>query len=116
MSEQEILLLTQSDPLKLQTENTKHGWSKRDILLIELARELNDDIAVSDFNWDVLSEFFNPKQLLDAMAAVAQYRMLAMMLYGLKIPVDIRWIVMFRSSRSPTDCHRSSVPTKYCPP
>lgn len=64
------------------------GWSGADAVLIKATDELFADQFVSDATWAELSRWFEPRQCVDVVLAVAQYQGVSMILNTLGVQLD----------------------------
>jgi alkylhydroperoxidase family enzyme len=64
------------------------GWSVADAALLRAADELHERSAIDDATWTVLAERLTPEQLLDLVATVGNYHLVAMFLNTLRVPLD----------------------------
>jgi len=64
------------------------AWTSADTVLLTAADELHHHSAVSDETWAVLADSYSPEQLLDMVATVGNYHLVAMFLNSLKVPLD----------------------------
>jgi alkylhydroperoxidase family enzyme len=64
------------------------GWNSFDATLLRAADELHRDTVITEATWSSLAEQYDDKQLMDMIVTVGQYRMLAMLLNSLQVPLD----------------------------
>jgi alkylhydroperoxidase family enzyme len=64
------------------------GWTPADAALLRAADELHVDAAIGDDTWASLSTRFTAEQLLDVVATVGNYHLVAMILNTLRVPLD----------------------------
>jgi alkylhydroperoxidase family enzyme len=64
------------------------GWSVDDADLLRAADELHTASAVSEATWLALSRRFDVEQLLDIVATIGNYHLVAMLLNTLRVPLD----------------------------
>jgi hypothetical protein len=57
-------------------------------LLLRAADELHESYGLSDATWAALAERNSPEQMLDTVATVGQYHLVAMFLNTLRVPLD----------------------------
>jgi uncharacterized peroxidase-related enzyme len=57
-------------------------------LLIQVCVELSTENTITSATWAALKQQYNDQQILDLIATVGQYRMLAMMLNSIGVPMD----------------------------
>jgi hypothetical protein len=55
-------------------------WSEFEAVLIRAADDLYNDAIISDATWDILSQHYNEKQLMDVVFTVGQYNMVSWVL------------------------------------
>ncbi|MEY4371238.1 MAG: hypothetical protein RL219_7 [Actinomycetota bacterium] len=67
---------------------THPGWSDFDALLLRAADELHTDSRLSDSTWAALSARYRAEQMLDTIAVVGNYHLVAMFLNSLLVPLD----------------------------
>jgi len=63
----------------------RHGWSKRDALLIRLSDELNDTATVSDDLWDELRRHWSDPQLIELLVLAGWYRTISYVINAAQI-------------------------------
>jgi len=63
-------------------------WSPIDKLLLTAADELHNEYAVSDATWRNLGQHYSNEQILDLIATVGNYHLVAMFLNSTKVPID----------------------------
>ena len=68
---------------------TSAVWSKKDKLLLTSADELHNDYCLSDSTWAALSVQYSHQQILDLIATVGNYHLVAMFLNSTKVPLDV---------------------------
>ena len=64
-------------------------WSPIDKLLLTAADELHNEFALSDATWRALTEHYSNEQILDLIATVGNYHLVAMYLNSTTVPIDI---------------------------
>ena len=64
------------------------GWAPFDAVLLRAADELHEQSALSDASWAALASRYSTEQLLDVVAAVGNYHLVAMFLNTLRVPLD----------------------------
>lgn len=74
-------------------------------LLIQACIELNTENTVTTTTWAALKQQYNDQQILDLIATVGQYRMLAMMLNSIGVPIDPELPTLDWPNQA-TDAHR----------
>ena len=63
-------------------------WSPIDKLLLTAADELHNEYAISDATWRNLGKHYSNEQILDLIATVGNYHLVAMFLNSTKVPID----------------------------
>ena len=63
-------------------------WAAHDATLLRAADELHETATVSSATWDALATVYSPAQLLDVIATVGNYHVVAMFLNSLRVPLD----------------------------
>ena len=63
-------------------------WSPIDKLLLTAADELHNEYALSDATWRDLGKHCSNEQVLDLIATVGNYHLVAMFLNSTKVPID----------------------------
>ncbi len=63
-------------------------WSPIDKLLLTAADELHNEYALSDATWRNLGKHYLNEQVLDLIATVGNYHLVAMFLNSTKVPID----------------------------
>lgn len=66
----------------------KPFWSTSDNLLLRAADELHRDQTVSDATWTELAQIYSTEQILDIIATVGNYHLVAMFLKSARVPLD----------------------------
>lgn len=64
------------------------SWIATDAVLLTAADELHVESALSDETWAALAARYSPQQLLDIVATVGNYHVVAMFLNSLRVPLD----------------------------
>jgi methylated-DNA-[protein]-cysteine S-methyltransferase len=64
------------------------NWSQFDKLLLTAADELHNEYALSDATWRNLGKHYSNEQILDLIATVGNYHLVAMFLNSTKVPID----------------------------
>jgi 4-carboxymuconolactone decarboxylase len=64
------------------------GWSPGDRVLLTAADELNAHSSLSDATWDALTERYSTEQVLDLIATVGNYHLVAMFLNATRVALD----------------------------
>lgn len=65
-------------------------WSELDFALISAADELHADAFISEDTWEILSRYYDKKQLMDVVFTVGQYNMVSMALNTFGVQLDSR--------------------------
>ena len=73
---------TKGDP------SSDDAWSGHDVLLLRAADELHTSSSLSDEVWAGLSATYDTAQMLDAIAAVGNYHLVAMFLNATRVALD----------------------------
>jgi 4-carboxymuconolactone decarboxylase len=63
-------------------------WSPFDRLLVNAADELHEQSALSDATWAALQESYTVEQMLDLVATVGNYHLVAMFLNTIRVQLD----------------------------
>lgn len=64
------------------------GWSDHDRLLLTASDELHTDSSLSDQSWAALGERYSTEQVLDLVATVGNYHLVAMFLNTCRVELD----------------------------
>lgn len=64
------------------------GWDESDRLLLEAADELHHHSSLSDRTWSALAARYDTEQILDLIATVGNYHMVAMFLNSARVRLD----------------------------
>ncbi len=64
------------------------GWDQSDGALLRAVDELLTDAFISDATWQMLSERFDTRQLIDIVFTVGQYHLIAMAMNTLGVQLD----------------------------
>ena len=64
------------------------GWSPHEAALLRAADELHDDARIGDATWSTLRGELSDEQLIDAIAAVGNYHLVAFLLNSLGVELD----------------------------
>ena len=64
------------------------SWSAEDRVLLRAADELHDGQSLSDTTWDDLARTYTTEQILDVIATVGNYHLVAMFLNSARVPLD----------------------------
>jgi alkylhydroperoxidase family enzyme len=67
---------------------TAGGWDARDKSLLDAADELHSTSSMSDATWEALSAEYSVEQLLDVVATVGNYHLVAMFLNTTRVALD----------------------------
>lgn len=90
---QHVLIALECNVSEAEIEAVKAGpshssWSEWDALLLRAADELHEQFGLSDATWAALAAKNSPEQMLDTVATVGQYHLVAMFLNSLRVPLD----------------------------
>ena len=90
---QHVLIALECGISPAEIEAVKRGaddpsWSAGDALLLRAADELHEASGLSDATWAALSAGYRPEQVLDLVAVVGNYHLVAMFLNTLRVPLD----------------------------
>lgn len=90
---QHVLIALECGVSAEEIEAVKQGashpsWSAWDSLLLRAADELHTRFGLSDGTWAALSERYSTEQMLDTVATVGQYHLVAMLLNSMQVPLD----------------------------
>ena len=64
------------------------SWNQSDVALLRAVDELLGDAFIGDATWQMLSERFDTRQLIDIIFTVGQYHLLAMAMNTLGVQLD----------------------------
>jgi 4-carboxymuconolactone decarboxylase len=73
---------------RVKTGPAADGWSDPDRLLLTAADELHTDSSLSDESWAALSDRYSTEQVLDLVATVGNYHLVAMFLNSCRVELD----------------------------
>jgi alkylhydroperoxidase family enzyme len=90
---QHVLIALEAGISQDEIEAVKVGsshptWSSFDSTLLKAADELHEHSTLTDATWDALAARYSTEQLLDAVAAVGAYHLVAMFLNSLRVELD----------------------------
>jgi 4-carboxymuconolactone decarboxylase len=90
---QHVLIARRSDITDDEIERVKAGpgafeWSDHDRALLRAADDLHDRSEISDGTWAALSTTYDAAQLLDVVATVGNYHLVAMFLNTARVQLD----------------------------
>lgn len=90
---QHVLIALRCDISADEIEAVKSGpdhpsWSTFDAALLRAADELHDRSSLTDATWAALSSRYSTEQLMDAVAAVGAYHLVAMFLNSFRVELD----------------------------
>jgi methylated-DNA-[protein]-cysteine S-methyltransferase len=90
---QHVLIGRECGLSDLEIERIKGGpnqrsWSTTERLLLEAADELHSEQALSSSTWNGLAESYSIEQVLDVIATVGNYHLVAMFLKSARVPLD----------------------------
>lgn len=78
-----------ADEIEAVKSGASHStWTDWEKLLLRAADELHDRFTLSDETWNALAARNTPEQMLDTVATVGQYHLVAMFLNSLRVPLD----------------------------
>jgi 4-carboxymuconolactone decarboxylase len=80
--------LTDEEILRITKGPVEPGWSKFDAALVRAADELYNDAIISNTTWEMLSERYNEKQLIDVIFTVGQYNLVSWALNSLGVQLE----------------------------
>ncbi len=80
--------LTGEEILRISKGPDESGWSTFDAALVRAVDELYYDAIISDATWDVLSERYNEKQLMDVIFTVGEYNLVSWALNSLGVQLE----------------------------
>lgn len=72
----------------VKTGESHPTWTAWESLLLHAADELHEQFNLSDATWAALSAHNTPEQMLDTVATVGQYHLVAMFLNSMRVPLD----------------------------
>lgn len=64
------------------------SWSSHDRALLTAADELHEHQSLSDHSWSALTDAYSTEQVLDVIATVGNYHLVAMFLNSTGVPLD----------------------------
>lgn len=90
---QHVLIGRESGLTDVEIEQIKRDpdhvpWSAADRLLVRAADELHLHQSLSDATWKAATEIFSTEQVVDIIATVGNYHLVAMFLNSLRVPLD----------------------------
>ena len=90
---QHVLIARECGVSETEIERVKDGpaavaWDARDRALLVAADELHSTSSMSDATWDALSDVYSVEQLLDVVATVGNYHLVAMLLNTTRVALD----------------------------
>jgi len=89
---QHALIALDCDLTQDEIDGVRHGadvdWDDHDAALLRAADELHDDARVSDGTWDQLRGRYSDEQMIDMIAAVGNYHLVAFLLNSLGVDLD----------------------------
>ncbi len=74
--------------IEMVKDGADAGWGERDRLLIVAADQLHDHTTISDPVWQALSAHYSTEQMLDLIATVGNYHVVAMFLNATGVQLD----------------------------
>ena len=88
--------MNKSDFAALEVGPTDPLWSDGEKAALHLVEELFASKAVQDKTWKELGSYFSELQIMDMVATVGNYTMVAMMLNTFRVPLD-NWLKRYES-------------------
>ena len=88
--------MNKSDFAALEVGPTDPLWSDGEKAALQLVEELFASKAVQDKTWKELGSYFSELQIMDMVATVGNYTMVAMMLNTFRVPLD-DWLERYGS-------------------
>lgn len=90
---QHVVIARQCDITDDEIEAVKTGpsaptWSSHDRALLTAADELHEHQSLSDHSWSALTDAYSTEQVLDVIATVGNYHLVAMFLNSTGVPLD----------------------------
>ena len=90
---QHVLIARDCGLSDAEIERVKHGptaegWDARDKALLDAADELHSTSSMSDATWEALAGEYSVEQLLDVVATVGNYHLVAMFLNTTRVALD----------------------------
>lgn len=73
---------------QIKTGPTHSSWTALDRLLLTAADELHIEQSLSDTTWNDLTQIYSTEQILDVIATVGNYHLVAMFLKSARVPLD----------------------------
>ena len=73
---------------RIKTGPIHQSWSTTERQLLEAADELHKVQAISDTTWNGLTQSYSTEQVLDVIATVGNYHLVAMFLKSARVPLD----------------------------
>lgn len=73
---------------RIKSGPTHRSWSTSDRLILVAADELHTDQGLSDLTWAELTTSYRTEQVLDLIATVGNYHLVAMFLKSARVPLD----------------------------
>jgi alkylhydroperoxidase family enzyme len=70
------------------TKGPSNTWGARDRALLVAADELHHDRRIGDETWRMLEEHLSTEQILDLIATVGNYNLVAMFLNSTRVELD----------------------------
>lgn len=80
--------LTEDEIDRIKGAPDDRSWSAGDRLLLRAADELHHQQSLTDATWAALSQVFSNEQILDIIATVGNYHLVAMFLNSARVPLD----------------------------
>lgn len=80
--------ITEAEIERVQSGPAATGWSEGDRLLLTAADELHEHSSLSDATWAALADRYSTEQVLDLIATVGNYHLVAMLLNSARVELD----------------------------
>lgn len=80
--------LTDDEIERIKSDPHHHTWSTGDRLLLRAADELHHQQSLTDATWTALAQAYTSEQILDIIATVGNYHLVAMFLNSARVPLD----------------------------
>lgn len=81
--------LSDADIEQIKIGPTHPSWTTLDRLLLTAADELHIEQSLSDATWNNLTQIYSTQQILDVIATVGNYHLVAMFLKSARVPLDV---------------------------
>jgi 4-carboxymuconolactone decarboxylase len=80
--------LSDAEIERVKQGSAADGWDGRDKSLLDAADELHSTSSMSDATWEALASMYSVEQLLDVVATVGNYHLVAMFLNTTRVALD----------------------------